>query len=178
VGTPIVLDASAAMPPLVADPGPVLPQFQQFSCHIEKQDAYARTSEPILLDAESLLFAVSTHRAGNAVVRAAGEARKAMLEVAGELLEASPDDLETDGKGNIHVKGVAEKSITVGEVAGAAHFAHGKAIAGRGAFLKPASDMDPETGAIEHHCMICDHRQVFHWKRYPRIEHIGEDEDF
>ncbi len=91
----------------------------------------------------------TTHRAGNAVAMAAGEARKAMLEVAGELLEASPDDLETDGAGNIHVKGVAEKAVSVGEVAGAAHFAHGKAIAGRGAYLKPPSDMDPETGACD-----------------------------
>jgi CO/xanthine dehydrogenase Mo-binding subunit len=91
----------------------------------------------------------TTHRAGNAVIRAAGEARKAMLEVAGDLLEASPDDLETDGAGNIHVKGVAAKSISVGEVVGAAHFVHGKAIAGRGAYIKPPSDMDPETGACD-----------------------------
>ena len=72
----------------------------------------------------------TTHRAGNAVVMAAQEARKAMLEVAGDLLEASPDDLETDGEGSIHIKGVAERSVSVGEVAGAAHFAHGKTIAG------------------------------------------------
>lgn len=91
----------------------------------------------------------TTHRAGNAVMMAAQEARKAMLEVAGDMLEASPDDLETDGAGNVHVKGVAAKSVTVGEVAGAAHFAHGKTIAGRGAFLKPPSGMDPETGACD-----------------------------
>ena len=91
----------------------------------------------------------TTHRAGNAVVMAAQEARKAMLEVAGELLEASPDDLETDGDGNVHIKGVAGKSVSVGEVAGAAHFAFGKTIAGRGAYLKPPSPMDPETGACD-----------------------------
>ncbi len=44
--------------------------------------------------------------------------------------------------------------------------------------LEYVSEMDPETGAIEHHCMICDHKQTFNWKRYPRIEHIGEDEEF
>jgi hypothetical protein len=44
--------------------------------------------------------------------------------------------------------------------------------------LEHSSDMDPETGAIEHQCMICDHKQTFKWKRYPRIEHIGEDETF
>ena len=91
----------------------------------------------------------TTHRAGNAVVMAAQEAREAMLEVAGELLEASPDDLETDGAGTIHIKGVAERSVSVGEVAGAAHFAQGKSIAGRGAYLKPPSPMDPETGACD-----------------------------
>lgn len=71
------------------------------------------------------------------------------VDVAGELLEASPDDLETDGEGNIHIKGVAGKSVSVGEVAGAAHFAHGKSIAGRGAYLKPPSPMDPETGECD-----------------------------
>jgi len=88
----------------------------------------------------------TTHRAGNAVVMAAREARKAMLEVAAEKLEASPDDLETDAAGNIHVKGVKEKSISVAEVAGAAHFELGKTISGRGIFLKPASGHDHDTG--------------------------------
>ena len=37
----------------------------------------------------------------------------------------------------------------VGEVAGAAHFGYGKTIAGRGAYLKPPSPMDPETGECD-----------------------------
>ncbi|MBT3928054.1 MAG: molybdopterin-dependent oxidoreductase, partial [Rhodospirillaceae bacterium] len=61
----------------------------------------------------------TTHRAGNAVIMAATEARKAMLEVAAEKLEVSVEDLETDGQGNIHVVGVEEKSISVAETAGA-----------------------------------------------------------
>jgi uncharacterized cysteine cluster protein YcgN (CxxCxxCC family) len=44
--------------------------------------------------------------------------------------------------------------------------------------MEHTSDMDPETGAIEHQCMICNHVATFSWKRYPRIEHIGEDEAF
>jgi CO/xanthine dehydrogenase Mo-binding subunit len=88
----------------------------------------------------------TTHRAGNAVIMAAAEARKAMLEVAAEKLEVSVEDLETDGRGNIHVKGVEAKSISVAETAGAAHFELGKTISGRGIFLKPPSPMDPETG--------------------------------
>ena len=88
----------------------------------------------------------TTHRAGNAVVMAAAEARKAMLEVAAEKLEVSVEDLETDGRGNIHVAGVEAKAISVAETAGAAHFELGKTISGRGIFLKTPSSMDPETG--------------------------------
>ncbi len=104
----------------------------------------------------------TTHRAGNAVVMAAGEARKAMLEVAADKLEVSPDDLETDGAGNIHVKGVTEKSISVADTAVAAHFELGKTISGRGIFLKPPSPMDPETGACDpdstqaHACTVAE----------------------
>ena len=43
--------------------------------------------------------------------------------------------------------------------------------------LEHAGEMDAENGAQEHRCMICDHRQTFFWERYPRIEHIGLDED-
>ena len=45
-----------------------------------------------------------THRMGNAVIRAATEARNAMLNAAAEELEVNASDLDTDGKGNIHVK--------------------------------------------------------------------------
>ena len=50
-----------------------------------------------------------THRAGNAVIQAAKEARQVMLEVAAEELEVNAVDLETDGKGNIHGQGRAAK---------------------------------------------------------------------
>jgi hypothetical protein len=36
--------------------------------------------------------------------------------------------------------------------------------------------MDAESGAQDHRCLICDHRQTFFWERYPRIDHIGVDE--
>ncbi|MCB1848791.1 MAG: type II citrate synthase [Halieaceae bacterium] len=39
-----------------------------------------------------------------------------------------------------------------------------------------AGAMDPETGDIEHRCLICDRRQRFKWREYPRIDHIGLDE--
>ena len=46
-----------------------------------------------------------THRVGNAVMAAAREARGVMMEAAAEELEVNVADLETDGRGNIHVKG-------------------------------------------------------------------------
>lgn len=104
----------------------------------------------------------ATHRVGNAVMMAAEEARKVMLEVAAEELEVSAEDLETDGQGNIRVKGVPDRSINVLNVALAAHFKHGKTISGRGIYMKPKSEVDPETGAMDpdsteaHACTVAE----------------------
>jgi CO/xanthine dehydrogenase Mo-binding subunit len=104
----------------------------------------------------------ATHRVGNAVVMAAQEARKALLEVAAEELEVSPEDLETDGQGNIMVKGVPSRSIGLVDTALAAHFKYAKTISGRGMYMKPKSDVDPETGAMDpdsteaHACTVAE----------------------
>jgi CO/xanthine dehydrogenase Mo-binding subunit len=104
----------------------------------------------------------ATHRVGNAVIAAAEEARKVMLEVAGEELEVSAEDLETDGQGNIRVKGSPDRSINIVNLALAAHFKHGKTISGRGMFMKPKSEVDPETGAMDpdsteaHACTVAE----------------------
>ena len=103
-----------------------------------------------------------THRVGNAVIAAANEARGVMLEAAAEELEVNAEDLETDGKGNIHVKGAPSRSISTQDVAIAAQFKQGKTIAGRGIFLIPLSDVDPETGEMTpvscyaHACLIAE----------------------
>jgi CO/xanthine dehydrogenase Mo-binding subunit len=89
-----------------------------------------------------------THRMGNAVIRAATEARHAMLEAAAEELEVNASDLETDGQGNIQVKGAPGRSITVEDTAIAAQFKQGKTLAGRGIFLIPPSAADPNTGEM------------------------------
>jgi CO/xanthine dehydrogenase Mo-binding subunit len=89
-----------------------------------------------------------THRVGNAVMAAAREARGVMLEAAAEELEVDPQDLETDGRGNIHVKGAPSRSVSTRDVAIAAQFKQGKTIAGRGIFLVPLSDVNPETGEM------------------------------
>ncbi|GKX32727.1 MAG: aldehyde oxidase [Rhizobiaceae bacterium MnEN-MB40S] len=103
-----------------------------------------------------------THRIGNAIVQAAREARDVMLEVAAEELEVDAGDLETDGTGNIHVKGAPQKSISVFDTALAAHFKHGRSISGRGMFLVPRSFPETETGAMKpatcyaHACVVAD----------------------
>ncbi len=89
-----------------------------------------------------------THRVGNAVIRAATEARNQMLEAAAEELEVDPGDLETDGAGNIHVRGAPGRSITVAETAIAAQFKQGRTLSGRGIFLIPPGEADPETGEM------------------------------
>ena len=91
----------------------------------------------------------ATHRVGNAIIVAAQEARKVMLEVAADELEVSPEDLETDGQGNVHVVGAPSRSIDLVNLALAAHFKYAKSISGRGMFMKPKSDVDPETGAMD-----------------------------
>jgi CO/xanthine dehydrogenase Mo-binding subunit len=104
----------------------------------------------------------ATHRVGNAVIQAAQEARKVMLEVAADELEASADDLETDGQGNIRVKGSTDRSVNIIDVALAAHFKYGKTISGRGIYMKTKSDVDPETGKMDpdsteaHACTVAE----------------------
>ncbi len=89
-----------------------------------------------------------THRVGNAVIRAATEARRQLLEAAAEELEVNPADLETDGKGNIHVRGAPSRSITVADTAIAAQFRQGRTLSGRGIFLIPLSGVDHDTGEM------------------------------
>jgi CO/xanthine dehydrogenase Mo-binding subunit len=103
-----------------------------------------------------------THRAGNAIIMAAREARNVMLEVAAEELEVAPEDLETDGLGNVRVMGAPQRSISVMDVALAAHFKQGRTISGRGIYLKPKSTPDPETGEMDpdsghaHACTVAE----------------------
>ncbi|GAB4072015.1 molybdopterin-dependent oxidoreductase [Ancylobacter sonchi] len=103
-----------------------------------------------------------THRAGNAVIAAAREARGVMLEVAAEMLEVSTDDLETDGAGNIHVVGAPAKAVSVTDTALAAHFQKGRSISGRGMFLVPRSYPSPVDGAMKpatcyaHACTVAE----------------------
>jgi CO/xanthine dehydrogenase Mo-binding subunit len=104
----------------------------------------------------------ATHRVGNAVIAAATEARAALLDVAAEDLEASADDLELDGAGNIVVAGSPDRALRIADIAARAQFQYGRTIAGRGSFMKPKSPVDPETGAMDpdsteaHACTIAE----------------------
>lgn len=104
----------------------------------------------------------ATHRVGNAVMRAAEEARKVMLEVAADELEVSAEDLETDGEGFIRVKGSPDRSIHVVDLALAAHFKYGRTISGRGIYMKQKSPVDPDTGEMDpdsteaHACTVAE----------------------
>lgn len=89
-----------------------------------------------------------THRVGNAVIQAAQEARAVMLEAAAEELEVDAADLVTDGLGNIHVNGAPSRSITTMAACQAAQFKQGRTVSGRGIFLIPLSEVDPETGEM------------------------------
>ena len=42
--------------------------------------------------------------------------------------------------------------------------------------MTKSGEMDMQTGEIEHSCLICDHRQSFRWRSYPRIDYVGLDE--
>ena len=104
----------------------------------------------------------ATHRVGNAVIAAAIEARRSLLEVAAEDLEAAVDDLELDGQGGIVVRGSPGRSLRIADIAARAQFEYGRTIAGRGSFMKPKSAVDPETGAMDpdsteaHACTVAE----------------------
>jgi CO/xanthine dehydrogenase Mo-binding subunit len=104
----------------------------------------------------------TTHRAGNAIIMAAEEAKKTMLEIAADELEARPEDLEGDGKGFIVVKGSPDRKIHLVNLALAGHFKYGKTVAGRGIFFKPNLGVDPETGKMDpdsteaHACVVAE----------------------
>ncbi len=89
-----------------------------------------------------------THRVGNAVIEAAQEARAVMLEAAAEELEVDAGDLVTDGRGSIHVKGAPSRAITTMAACQAAQFRQGRTVSGRGIFLIPLSEVDPDTGEM------------------------------
>lgn len=64
----------------------------------------------------------STVVGGGATLAATRQVRAKIFRIAGQLLEAAPEDLELRGNGRIGVKGVPNRETTIRDVAHAAHF--------------------------------------------------------
>lgn len=87
-----------------------------------------------------------TYYTGQAVVQAAQNAKKMLLDVAAELLECEADNLDIIA-GIIAVPGEPEKFKTMEEVALAAVYGKQKFVVGSGCCSPPFVRPDPETGA-------------------------------
>lgn len=96
----------------------------------------------------------STFFAGNAVRRAAADAREQLLQIAAEILEANPRDLVIDS-GKVMVRGVPERAILISDLPlGEAFYVGvkgsrgmGRPVLGRGSFtVEDATPLDRETG--------------------------------
>jgi CO/xanthine dehydrogenase Mo-binding subunit len=141
----------------------VIGQIAAETLGVGMEDVYVDTADTDTGPHDMGTFASrATHRVGNAVMIAAQEAREALLDVAADELEAARDDLETDGQGNINVRGVPGRSVRVTDIASTAQFKYGRTISGRGAWMKPKSSVDPETGAMDpdsteaHACTVAE----------------------
>lgn len=95
----------------------------------------------------------STFFVGNAVRRAAADAREQLFQIAAEILEANPQDLVIEA-GKVMVRGVPEKAIPIAELplgeafyVGAKGRGRGRPVLGRGSFtVEDATPLDRETG--------------------------------
>jgi hypothetical protein len=67
VGREVFINIDEPVKPLKPDPTPYKAKFRQFARPLENLDAYARVSQPVLIDPEVPYFAVSTHRVANNV---------------------------------------------------------------------------------------------------------------
>lgn len=66
-GAEIFININQGLPEIAADPSPGQAKFRPMVVPLEKLDAYARVSQPVVIDPEKPTFAVSTHRVGNTV---------------------------------------------------------------------------------------------------------------
>ena len=90
----------------------------------------------------------TTFNNGRAVVEAAREIRRQLLELAAAALEASVDDLEL-ADGGVHVKGSPDRRVTIAELAATAH--EGALLLARGSGTppdRPAGDVSACVGRL------------------------------
>lgn len=82
---------------------------------------------------------------GNGVLAAAGDAFNQLAEIAAEILDANPGDIECR-KGKFFARGTPEKYLPFNEVAAQATFSrHGAPVVGTGFYEPPTVLPDPET---------------------------------
>jgi xanthine dehydrogenase molybdenum-binding subunit len=99
-----------------------------------------------------------TFSMGNAVKRAAEEVRQRILEVASDMLEARPEDLDLRDN-RVTVRGAPDRAVTLAEVAQQAAKTTGGPIAGKGSFAREPSattiaaqivkvEVEPDSGKV------------------------------
>ena len=94
-----------------------------------------------------------TFVAGNAVVKAAQDARAILFEVAAPDLKASPEELVAS-EGKIFVRDDPKRFTTIADVAAKANYVMRKLVVGRGCYMHELSEPDSETGACDPFCTL------------------------
>jgi nicotinate dehydrogenase medium molybdopterin subunit len=86
-----------------------------------------------------------TYIVGNAVKRAAAEAKNVLFEVAAEELQVSREGLEACDN-MVYVKGLPERRVDLAKLAHKAYMVKGRPPIGAGSFNPVTTMLDPETG--------------------------------
>jgi CO/xanthine dehydrogenase Mo-binding subunit len=120
---------------------------QELGVSIEKVNVTTVDTDSSPLDTGTFASR-ATHQTGNAVLRAAREAREVLFEVAAEQLGVEPGELLAEND-TVVVRDRPEQAIPIAEVAGHATWSERKLIAGRGAFGWPVAEVDAQTGKGE-----------------------------
>ncbi|MGE4659052.1 MAG: molybdopterin cofactor-binding domain-containing protein [Gammaproteobacteria bacterium] len=87
----------------------------------------------------------TTYVTGNAIIKAAEQARQILFEAAAPMLNVKPDQLEARDR-KIQVLGFPQQYKTIGEVAHHSEIVVGRPAIGSGSYNPPTVEMDPETG--------------------------------
>ncbi|MGD0236908.1 MAG: xanthine dehydrogenase family protein molybdopterin-binding subunit [Syntrophorhabdales bacterium] len=85
-----------------------------------------------------------THTSGMAVKMAASDAKKQMLHLAAEQLDANVEDLEMKEK-KVHVKGGPDRFIRFKDILGGSMYKKGGPVIGKASINPEAAEMDPRT---------------------------------
>jgi CO/xanthine dehydrogenase Mo-binding subunit len=87
----------------------------------------------------------TTYVTGNAILLAAGKAKKILFDTAAPMLGVKPEQLEARDR-KIQVKNFPQKALSIGDVALQAQFVNGQPALGSASFNPHTVAMDPETG--------------------------------